>query len=266
MNSHTKTRLQLYSYVQNELNPSERQSVENHLASCPACDNELADIQSALDLLPHPVESPSDDRPEEFWNGFARNIQRTIGNQEASRQSLLPAFSEIADLLFISRWKIVTATVTIGAVLGILIILRSPEQSDHTQQQAEFLPTPVQAETATDRANQYFRKSKILLVGITNMKTVEGQPIDLKTEQRVSRELVHEARYLMQQPLDDRSTRLISDMERILIELANMEQEANLPNVELIRSGIYRENLLFKIRMANPVYDSARILIERESY
>jgi len=55
-------------------------------------------------------------------------------------------------------------------------------------------------------------------------------------------------------------------MERILIELANLEEEADLPNVELIQSGIHRENLLFKIRMANPVYDTTRILYARDSY
>ncbi len=265
MNSHTTTRLQLYSYVQNELNPGERQSVENHLAACPACANELAEIRSALELLPRAVDSPAEERPEEFWNDFARTIQRTIVNQEASRRSFFPAFSEITDLLLISRWKIVAATVMIGAVLGTLIILQSPEQSGPIQQ-SEFVRTPVEAEVATDRANQYFRKSKMLLVGITNMKTGEGQPVDLKTEQRVSRELVHEARYLREQPLDDRSTKLIGDMERILIELANLEQETGLPNVELIRSGIHRENLLFKIRMANPVYDSTRTFFARDSY
>ena len=265
MRNHSTTRLQLYAYLQRELDPAERERVEDHIASCSACADELAAIRSAINLLPRTVDSPAEERPEEFWNEFARTVQRTIVKKESPRRSFLPSFSEIADVLLLSRWKIVAASVTIGVALGTLLLLPSNEQTGHMQQ-AESVRTPVEGEAATDRANQYFRKSKILLVGITNMKTGEGQSVDLKAEQRVSRELVHEARYLMQQPLDDRSTKLISDMERILIELANLEQEADLPNVELIRSGIHRENLLFKIRMANPVYDSTRTLVVRDSY
>ena len=264
MTHHTTIRLQLYSYLQNELNPDERESVEAHLASCSACSVELDEMRSALELFPRPVDSPSNDRSEVFWNDFALKIQNRTVKEESSSRPLLPAVSEIVDLLFASRWKIVTATVAISVILGTLVILPDREHSSSVQQQADLSPAPVQMETATDRANEYFRKSKMLLVGITNMKTGEGQTVDLSAEQRFSRELIHESRYLMQQPFDDRSTKLISDMERILIELANLEQEADLPNVELIRSGIHRENLLFKIRMANPVLDPSQDL--RESY
>ena len=49
--------------------------------------------------------------------------------------------------------------------------------------------------------------------------------------------------------MEARSARLIGDLEKILIELANIEEDQDIPNVEMIRSGIRRENLLFKIRM-----------------
>jgi hypothetical protein len=72
---------------------------------------------------------------------------------------------------------------------------------------------------------------------------------------------VHEARYLRNQPLDARSAELVGDLEKIMIELANLEEEHDLPNVELIRTGIRRENLLFKIRMAENLLEAG--VIER---
>jgi len=80
--------------------------------------------------------------------------------------------------------------------------------------------------------------------------------VDLSSERKVSRDLIEEARYLQSQPLDRRSERLIGDMEKILIELANMKEQNELPNVEMIRGGIHQENLLFKIRMAESLYDT----------
>jgi len=100
----------------------------------------------------------------------------------------------------------------------------------------------------------------VLLIGISNLKTGAGEPVDLSVEQRASRDLVREARYLKQRPLDPRVDELIDSMSRILIEMANITRDNQIPNVEIVRSGIHQENLLFKIRMAETVYDSAHIV------
>jgi len=89
-----------------------------------------------------------------------------------------------------------------------------------------------------------------LLVGIENMKTGEGGAVDLSAERRASRDLVQEARYFRQLRLDPRSERLMGDLEKIFIELSNSHDSRSRPDVELLRSGIQQENLLFKIRMA----------------
>jgi hypothetical protein len=96
----------------------------------------------------------------------------------------------------------------------------------------------------------------MLFVGLTNMKLHDDENIDLSAERKVSRQLIHEARYLKTQPIDERSAQLIGDLEKILIELANMKEENDISNVEIIRGGIHQENLLFKIRMAESLYDS----------
>jgi hypothetical protein len=86
----------------------------------------------------------------------------------------------------------------------------------------------------------------------------ENPTIDLSTERQVSRDLIHEAQFVRDQPINNKTERLVHDLERILIELANSEEQTDLPNVELIRSGIQQENLLFKIRMAEASFDTSR--------
>jgi hypothetical protein len=62
---------------------------------------------------------------------------------------------------------------------------------------------------------------------------------------------------LRQLPLDDRSVRLLSDLQKIQIELANLDASYSAPEVELIRHGIRRENLLFKVRVSETLYERA---------
>jgi hypothetical protein len=115
----------------------------------------------------------------------------------------------------------------------------------------------ISTSDATTRMSGYLRRSKTLLVGLTNMKPAPTGSVDLSTERKMSRELVQEARFLKQLPLDDRSVRLLSDLEKIQIELANLDASYNAPEVELIRHGIRRENLLFKVRVSETLYERA---------
>ncbi len=62
------------------------------------------------------------------------------------------------------------------------------------------LEPPLRVRYADNRMSQYLRKSKVLLIGIANLETDGGQPVDFSVEQRASRELVREARYLKQRP------------------------------------------------------------------
>jgi hypothetical protein len=267
MNRHTEMRQLLYPYLQKELTPDEVQQVEDHVAACKECAMELTATQSALDVLPRSVKSASEERTEAFWDQFPMDVVRRIQGEDVPGKAHGSSFWEAIELLLVSRWKVLAPVGVALVVVGLFLLFRQPQQPlEVAHEQPVLTGQPVQVERAAERAAQYFQKSKTLLVGISNMRTVEGQPVDLTSERRVSRELVHEARYLRQQPLDVRSTQLIGDLERILIELANMEKEADLPNVEMIRSGIHRENLLFKIRMAQPLYDSTRIAIKQTSY
>jgi hypothetical protein len=77
----------------------------------------------------------------------------------------------------------------------------------------------------------------------------------------MSRNLLHETRLIKKQPLDPRSEVLVGDMERILIKVANSEHGLNSPDLQLIRNGIERQNLLHKIRRAEVVYNPQYMML-----
>jgi len=109
---------------------------------------------------------------------------------------------------------------------------------------------PVMGVSSRQAVEEYFTASRMLLIGIANMSPEEGKPIDLSLERTTARSLVRQARLLADEPIDERSQELLGELERILIELANLEESADVPGIELIRTGVRQQNLLFKIRMA----------------
>ena len=51
MNNHAEIQMRLPAYCGGDLEPAELRLVEDHLAECPACRAELADLQTALRLV-----------------------------------------------------------------------------------------------------------------------------------------------------------------------------------------------------------------------
>ena len=247
---HAEIRRSLYEYVRGELDDVQMKSIEEHLGRCNKCFGEYQVIKEALRLVQVRSENPSSERPAEFWNRFASAVEARTKTSEKRAVATNPIFEEILSLFAFRRPLVVAGA---GASLMILValflwssgLLQSPAEGEYTQLLDGAKADPVRAELAN-----YYRKSKILLVGISNMEPESGQRIDLTVEKAAARQLIQQARYLDSKSLDERSRALVGALERILIELANMEEQADLPDVEVVRSGIRHDNMLFKIRMA----------------
>ena len=262
---HRTYRHRLYDYLTGTLSPEETQSLEEHLRSCRRCARELRDLRSAVEAIGPASTPPAEKLPEEFWRELADGIDRGIaGNGE--RKSLAADWDDLLLWLVGRRlWIYGGSAVAVIALAAVLLL--KPGEQPQTAGGAVATVSPFVRpadDTGGTRevrtlASDYFRKSKALLVGLNNKKIDLRSPVDLSAEQQLSRQLLHDARYLKQQPLDDHSSRLIDDMDRIFIELANREGGRTLPDIELIRSGIRQENLLFKIRMAEAQFDTSSV-------
>jgi hypothetical protein len=256
MMKHREARNLLYEFATGGLSEREHSSVDLHVAGCSTCRSELDRLRSLLKVLPAGSVRPSEKRTGEFWDAFARNVESRIAAGNHHRAAGPSVWEWLASLLLL-RPRMVPLVAASLAVFGAAIFSWHMFLSQPNRTEAARRPASGQA---SERVGQYFRKSKVLLVGLANMRTTGDGSLDLSVEREASRALVHEARELKQRPLDRRSAQLITEMERILIQLATLEETNDLPGVEIIRGGIQRENLLFKIRMAEARYDSTRFI------
>jgi len=269
MNTHAKITALLYDYHRGELPSSDRLRVEEHCAGCRRCRQEFDELRAMLALLP--LAPPSDERTPEFWRSFPDAVERrlTAPGAARSRAGFWEGVRDEIVSLFTLR-PAYAAAVSGSVVLALLAVVLwqqyTPGTPSPSQAAQPAVEIPVRTVSTDVRMSDYFRKSKMLLVGISNMKVSDGGSVDMSAERKYSRELLHEARYLKTQPMSGRSAKLIGDLEKILIELANLKDQGEAPEVEMIRGGIHQENLLFKIRAAASVYDSTRFQQTRALY
>jgi hypothetical protein len=107
----------------------------------------------------------------------------------------------------------------------------------------------------SQRAFNYIQRSKLIVLAISNFDTENHDPytLDLPYQQQVSRELVQEASWLKEE-LSGRHQRrlqeLISDLEVILLQIANLETDSDVSTIELLQDGVKSRGILFKIHLA----------------
>lgn len=256
---HKDVRRSLYEYVRGELEPAQARQVEEHLACCSRCFGDLELLRESVRLFPRCTQRPSEDRSEAFWARFAMQVEERMRNEQKRTVVTNPVWERVLFLIMYRRPFVVTAAGAVAVAVVLLLLWPSnlAEQQaapDYAQVGRGVAADPLRMELA-----DYFRRSKILLVGISNISAKEGERVDLSVERQAARSLVQQARYLDNRVLDQRSEQLVQALERILLELANMEQQADLPDVEIIRSGIHEGNMLFRIRMAETEYNAPEI-------
>ncbi len=290
MMKHQDIRDSLYDYLTGALEPQTRAAIESHLLACSECQKDLILLREALAMVPKPEEDPADVRPQAFWDAFPLRVDQAIGAR--NRRNSISLVRRIGDALLsfavMRRGQIALASTAAGlCILALVLYLRpitapiaqgdrhdttgslavSPPQaaapaSEDVQPSATAIRPSVRPPATTvssNRVSDYLRKSKILLIGVANLREDEDSTPDLSAERSVSRALVKEARYLSREPgLNPKAKELIDELNRVLIQLANLSERDDASGIEIVRGGIRQENLLFKIRMAENAIEAER--------
>jgi Putative zinc-finger len=261
MNNHAEIQVLLYDYLSGEVTPEERRKIEGHIAGCLICGRELEELKSFNELSFAKKRTPSDELPEEYWREFASNIEQKVS---ARRKKPVYSIQKWWDpLITFVRFRprftaIFASSMAIIAVTVSLIMLMHKESPKLSMDNLQSVVTePVNVD---ERVGQYLKKSKVLLVGLSNMDTMESTAEDLSTERTVSRQLANEARYLQQQSIDIQASRLIRDLAKVQEALADFSNTNENADLSTIRQNINNNNLLFKVRMAESVYGNARFV------
>ena len=231
-----------------ELDRAEKERFDDHLRSCPECASEYSALGATLKLMDK-RERP--DPGPEFWDGYWDRLSRRMlweATDEGRSPSLAARFVRVFSRL--PRWSLQAAGAAALLLVGILIGSRLINPSGEG---AGVETATVSAPSgAVAQAANYIERSKVLLLGLVNHDpaTEDAYAFDLGGKKAMSRELAAQApaiRGALNERGQKRLRDLVSDLEIIMMQIANLESGQDVEGVELIKQGVDRRGIFLKI-------------------
>jgi anti-sigma-K factor RskA len=250
-------RLLLYDYLEGTLSADDRRSVEQHLAGCVWCARDLEELRESLSLLAPARAAHRRVAQEPAWERMVESILRVTAavDRHHRAQHHSPAVS------LALWWNAYYSHTAVAAALVLVTMLlfvsfpRGPRESVPARHaDAEQMADSI----VNERVTRYLRTSRALLTELANAPS-RGSG-DMTAERSTSRQLIAEARYLRRQPLDEYSAGVITDVERIMLKMANLPDRDPEGDLRLIQHGLDHRNLLFRVRMAEQAYQTRSIV------
>lgn len=239
----------LSEYLEKRLPDSQQIKFERHLKSCANCSAELAAFKMIV------AEASSLERAETPDSLWAR-IESELEVKDAPfAKRISGAFIELRKKVN-NVFRFPVPAIQMAGVLAILLIgiflgrNFFPIRENETLQPKDIEQTELKL--ISQRTEHYLEKSAILFLGIVNAEAPQEENSDWSTEKRVAQNLVKEAVFLkggLSRTRNERVKQLVEELELILLEIANLEEEQDVENIELIKSGIDRKGLLLKIHL-----------------
>ncbi len=264
-----------------ELGPGEKRAFDEHLRGCQKCASEYSVLGATLRIMDGRTRP---DPGQDFWDGYWDRLSGKMEAQ-AARESAIPipghiTLRERIARLFSSlpRWSYQAAGAAALVLAGVLIgrtLLAPPEppataalgpkgvtpSSAAASSAAPSSATIPVSDPAADRAYDYLERSKVLLLGLVNYEpgTEDAYALDLPRRRELSRELLSQAadiRGSLVSPGQARLKELVSDLERILLQIANLEAGQDLEAVEIVKDGVEQTSLFLKIDLTQMARDT----------
>lgn len=262
MKTHRTIQNNLYGYLKGELSAEDAKTCEAHVKSCASCAGELQAMRETMGLLIDKVRRPSEQRNELYWQQFAQKIDRRI--QMAPAEDEPQSFvGRLMDVLVENRKPFsfgfasaLSLIVLVFAVWSLWIKTPVPGQiaSDSAGHTPTGLGVNIEKTSLEARTADYLEQSKVILIGImnTDTKSLVESKSPLKREREISRTLVRESHDITSEltdPSQQRLRELVSDLSLILMQIANIESDHGAQGVEIVKGGIERNGVLFKINL-----------------
>jgi len=238
----------------NELNEKQKRLFKDHLRKCPECSAEFSRFTATLNdmgnyIRPEPVD--------QYWNSYWDKLSSRIETVQAVPSSVRKWWERLIRYIFREPSRIYRPAIALTAVLFIGILIGktffSRPYLPQEQTSISYAP-PVQPDFAQLLAERYLDRAKLVLLGIVNYDThaVPQFKPSFERQKQISRELIDQSDLLKRQLSSAEHLRLldlISELEVTLLQIANLEADYDLQEVEIIQSGAERKALLFKINL-----------------
>ena len=243
----------------------DRLRLDEHILTCEGCAAKFVHTSSVVSMARLQHTDPGNS----YWDGYyGRLTERMEGEASPGTSSqtwperttggaLRLGMERLTEFLFPRQRRalqlaVAVLLVTTGVLLGRSVFTTSTDIAVLAEKgSSEAL---LQQAALEARAHTYLDRSKTLLLGLVNFNVEEDDPASLNFERRqaMAGELVREASLLQDElsPTDQRQLReLISNLEVILIQIANIESAYDVPEIEIVQSGVDRKAILFKIEI-----------------
>jgi Putative zinc-finger len=229
-----------------ELDPSNQHALDEHLKECSRCRDLFASMQKTLNIMDS-REHP--ELPDEYWKQYDDSLQKRIADAKPENVRW-HSFGKIPG------WVLKAAAAFI--LIGVGVLIGRYYMTPTTQPQiVETRPTPsttVQRVSMDPETKRFLDRSQVLLIGVVNLEPdADGNySTDLSAQKKVSRDLIQEASLIktkLKGPDKRRLNELVSDLELIMLQIANMEAQNDQPEIEMVKSGVDRKGVLFKINL-----------------
>ena len=246
-----------------ELNKEQKRFLENHLQECPKCRSKFEEANAMLNFMKkraHKEPGPA------YWDNYWEKLQdrmekeNVLHTKSEKRRKTVSQFFQF--LNFSPRWVAQAAAALVLVVIGIFIGREIFPPSSTKEPGKQMEPSPVLVsgyEPGTKlyhHTHNFIERSKVILLAMTNFdaETEDSYVLNLPYQQRISRELLQQAGGLKSQlsDLDQRQlTDIISDLEIILIQVANLDADSDISAIELVKNGVKIRGVLFKIQLTD---------------
>ncbi len=238
-----------------ELESKDRTLFENHLASCPVCAAEFKGMIETLETMDQRVRREPE---EDFWKGYWDRLNRRMEKEDAAAETASRLEEKRLGHIFglPPRWVVQAAAALVLVVLGVFIgrTIFPPHQAPVDVAQQTATAEPAESDPVL-RARDYIDRSKPVLLALVNYdsSSEDSYALDLPLQKRISQELVTQAGTLksdLKEPGQRRLRDLVTELETVLLQIANLEAENDLEAVEFVKQGVENGGLLLKINLS----------------
>jgi hypothetical protein len=234
-----------------ELHDDELRAFEAHLAGCPACSVQMSGLRQTLSIVnTQPAPQPPQGFWERVWPEFVRGIERSERHATGKRRS------------WSVRRRLVELSVAAALVLLGVLVGRHWPGDDSSHRRVPFPREADQIPPLQDRLDRYLGKSKLVLMSVNHLQDTDAAGLSLSSERKLSRDLLLETNALkrdLQNSREEQLLDLVSQLEIILLQIANLREAHASVGIELARSGIEEQALLFRINLEEMRRASERI-------
>jgi hypothetical protein len=248
-----KNRSLLTDALFDELEESRLKAFHGHIQKCARCSKEYSRLKDTVGVM---KKRERFEPEKETWDQFWPQLQKSMGQESTPDRQLSSIKSRRSKQWFgVPRW-VFQATAALLLVIGGVFIGKSLNFPNPSRPGSDPYLTQrsIDTQEVIHRAERYIDRSKLILVALVNFNPQEEDPygLNLPLQQQVSQELVQQASVLKSDLEDIRQRQLyelISDLELILLQIANLEDEINTEAIEIVQHGLDRNGILMKINL-----------------